>query len=111
VTHGPTGAGVPRRAGPGGNRGGRARHARRRQAASARERHTLAKQFQVALFMSVFLQILLLQYPKHYIPKLHTTLPSTTFPKALGSFSQPTLHKLHAKFTDFWALMNSNPGH
>jgi hypothetical protein len=45
-----------------------------------------------------------------WIPKLFTTLPSISLPKALGRFSQPILHKLHAKIIDFWAPMNSNKG-
>jgi hypothetical protein len=42
-----------RRAGPGENRGGRARRAHRRRAAGVRELHASVKQFQVTLFMSV----------------------------------------------------------
>jgi hypothetical protein len=46
------------------------------------------KHFQVALFESIFLQKFQQKWPKVSIPKLYTTLPSTTLPKALGSFSQ-----------------------
>jgi hypothetical protein len=105
---GPTGASVPRREGPGGRPWRACVRARQRRAASARERHAPAKQFQVALFKSVFLQIFQQKCSKVSIPKLCTTLPSTTFPKALGSFSQPVEHKSHAKFAVFWAPVNSN---
>jgi hypothetical protein len=104
AAHGPTGASVPRREGL----GGRPRRARRRRAASVRERHAPAKQFQVALFKSVFLQMFQQKWSKVSIPKLCTTLPSTTFSKALGSFSQPVEHKSQVKFAVFWAPVNSN---
>jgi hypothetical protein len=104
AAHGPTGASVPRCEDP----GGRPRRAGRHLVASARERHAPAKQFQVALFKSVFLQIFQQKWSKVSIPKLCTTLPSTTFPKALGSFSQPVERKSQAKFAIFWAPVNSN---
>jgi hypothetical protein len=65
------------------------------------------KCFQVALFESILLQKFQQKWPKVSIPKLYTTLPSKTLPKALGSFSQPIVHKSHAKLVVFWAPMNS----
>jgi hypothetical protein len=66
------------------------------------------KHFQVALFESIFLQKFYQKWSKVFIPKLCTTLPSTTLPNALGSFSQPVVHKSHAKLAVFWVLVNSN---
>jgi hypothetical protein len=65
------------------------------------------KRFQAALFESIFLQKFQQKWSKVFIPKLYTTLPSKTLLKALGFFSQPVVHKLHAKLAVFWAPMNS----
>jgi hypothetical protein len=66
------------------------------------------KRFQVDLFESIFLQKFQQKWSKVSIPKLYATLPSTTLPKALGSFSQPVVHKSHGKLAVFWAPVNSN---
>jgi hypothetical protein len=87
-----------------------ARSAARPTRPSARRRawaRTDAVQIRVSLFKRDFLQFFQLKWPKVWIPKLCTTLPSTTFTKGVWPFSKPFVQNSYAKLQISWALVNS----
>jgi hypothetical protein len=102
TVHGPPDTGHPRCARTAGT-------AASRRGVGRRRAQVVPACFQIcfAPFDQDFLKFLQLKCSRQCIPKLYISLPSTTCRKALGCFSLPNLHALHAKLEIFWALVNS----
>jgi hypothetical protein len=102
TAHEPLDTGRPRRVRTAGT-------AARQRGVERRRAQGVLACFQIGLapFDQDFLKFLQLKCSRQCIPKLFISLPSTTSRKALGCFSQPNLHALHAKLEIFRALVNS----